>query len=88
MKILYELNITEETGFTASDFPDRFEILREGKTPLVWKPVALSMQDIYNRLNEAEELLKQARNINDEAMRFKLDILSNTINEYFERYSQ
>ena len=82
MKILYQLEITEETGFTATDFPDRFEILRKGKSPLVFKPAALSMQDIYSRLNEAENLLK-----NITAMRKNPHVIT-AISEYFERYSQ
>lgn len=79
MKILYELKITEETGFTATDFPDRFEILRPGKTPLVFKPVAIDLQAIYTRLNEAEWILKQA---------FTIDPLNATIDKYFERHVQ
>lgn len=87
MKILYELVITEETGFTDKDFPDRFEILREkGKTPFVFKPVAINMQDIYNRLDEVEKLLKQSLDLPDGlSARAKH---ARNINEYFERYSQ
>jgi len=59
MKILYESIITKDTGFSADEFPDRFEILRPGKTPLVFKPVAIDLQAIYARLQEAEELLKR-----------------------------
>ena len=99
MKILYQLEITKETGFTASDFPDRFEILRKDKTPLVFKPCALNVQEMYNRLNEAEEILKEvqenettiitgencsATGIIEEDF-IKLDT---AINEYFDRYSQ
>lgn len=79
MKILYELVITEETGFTASDFPDRFEILRPGKTPLVFKPVAINLQTVYSRLNEAEWILKKV---------FTNDPLNATIDKYFERHVQ
>ena len=80
MKILYELVITEETGFTASDFPDRFEILRKGKTPLVFKPVAITTQDIYSRLDEAEKILKIA--IDNECR------IDSAAFEYFERHPQ
>ena len=97
MKILYELVITEETGFTASDFPDRFEILRKDKTPLVFKPCALNVQEMYNRLNEAEALLIQAKGLNEiftykghpqnegDEIHFELE---SDINEYFDRYLQ
>ena len=61
MKILYESIITKETGFTATDFPDRFEILRKGKTPLVFKPVAIDLQTAYARLEEAEILLSKIK---------------------------
>lgn len=79
MKILYVLNITEETGFTATDFPDRFEILRKGKTPLVFKPVAIQTQEMYSRLVEAEFILKQV---------YVNYPLNATIDKYFERNSQ
>ncbi|NHZ85832.1 MAG: hypothetical protein GWP19_08120 [Planctomycetia bacterium] len=86
MKILYELKITEETGFSADDFPDHFEILRKGKTPLVFKPVALSIQDIYSRLIEAEALLKQSLDLPDGlSARAKH---ARNIDEYFERHEQ
>ena len=96
MKILYQLEITEETGFTATDFPDKLEILREGKSPLVFKPVALSMQDIYSRLNEAEALLKK---LDDEIGELWGTFYSTDterligkniayIDKYFERHSQ
>lgn len=82
MKILYQLILEDNESFKASDFPDRFEILREGKTPLVWKPVAISMQDIYNKLNEAEQLLKEIKeNINFIPIHIAID-------KYFKRYSQ
>ena len=58
MKILYELNLNDDQKFNASDFPDKFEILRKGKDPLVFKPVTIELQTIYSRLMEAEELLK------------------------------
>ena len=86
MKILYELVITEETGFTATDFPDRFEILRKGKTPLVFKPVAINLQTIYARLNETEEILKKTRNgMSDILTKVELKV---DIDEYFERHAQ
>ncbi len=80
MKILYELKITEETGFTATDFPDRFEILRgKGKTPLVFKPVAIDLQTIYSQLQEAEELLKDV---------ILQPFDSRAIDKYFDRHVQ
>ncbi len=88
MKILYELVITEETGFTATDFPDRFEILRKGKTPLVFKPVAIDLQTIYSRLHEAEILLRLVKNINDKTTVFQIDALNKTVNQYFDRHTQ
>ncbi len=92
MKILYELVITEETGFTATDFPDRFEILRKGKTPLVFKPVAMDLQTIYSRLVEAEALLKRAIEssgwfINKDQPQVAPP-LNRAINEYFDRHAQ
>lgn len=88
MKILYELVITEEIGFTASDFPDRFEILRKGKTPLVWKPVAIQTQEIYSRLVEAEQLLKDSECLLLLARRSTRSKLKTAISEYFEKHSQ
>lgn len=89
MKILYELVITEETGFTASDFPDRFEILRgKGRTPLVWKPVAIQTQEIYSRLVEAEQLLKDSECLLILARRSTRSKLKTAISEYFEKHSQ
>ena len=66
MKILYELEVTEETGFNEDDFPDRFEILRsKGKTPLIFLPVPVQLQDIYSQLHETEEILRKIEsNIN------------------------
>ena len=87
MKILYQLEITKETGFSADDFPDRFEILRKDKTPLVFKPCALNVQEMYNRLNEAEEILKSATALIGDCPEHAL-IINKTINEYFDRYSQ
>ena len=83
MKILYELVITEETGFTATDFPDRFEILRKGQTPLVFKPVAISTQELYSRLNEAEELLRRV--LNGEKPLYSWH---SACSQYFERHAQ
>ncbi len=88
MKILYELVITEETGFTATDFPDRFEILRKGKTPLVFKPVVINLQAIYSRLNEAEILLNLAKGINRKTTVNQVGALKKTIGEYFDRHAQ
>ena len=86
MKILYELEITKETGFTATDFPDRFEILRKGKTPLVFKPVAIDLQTIYARLQEAEEILKKTRNgMSDILTKVELKV---DIDDYFDRHAQ
>ncbi len=88
MKMLYELEVTEETGFNEDDFPDRFEILRsKGKTPLIFLPVPVQIQDIYNRLNETEEILKKVRRGSIDS-----DILIGTevkadIDFYFERYN-
>ena len=79
MKILYQLEITKETGFSATDFPDRFEILRKGKKPFVFKPVAIDLQTIYARLQEAEELLKDV---------ILQPFDSRKIDEYFERHTQ
>lgn len=80
MKILYQLEITKETGFRAKDFPDRFEILREGKTPLVFKPVAIKTQEMYSRLDEAEALLRQTAQ--SEGRWF----LNGEIDDYFKRH--
>ncbi len=88
MKILYVLEITTETGFTASDFPDRFEILREDKTPLVFKPVAIQTQEIYSRLDEANQLLKDSECSLISAQSATRSKLKSAINEYFNRYSQ
>lgn len=77
MKILYELKITEETGFHAKDFPDRFEILRKGKTPLVFKPVAIETQDMYSRLIEAERILRRINEV----------YFVPNIDKYFERHA-
>ena len=82
MKILYELVITEETGFTATDFPDRFEILRKGKTPLVFKPVAIDLQTIYSQLQEAEKLLKRVDGTYQH-WQFNVDI-----GKYFDRHAK
>ena len=88
MKILYELEITKETGFTASDFPDHFKILREGKDPLVFKPVSLQIQDLYNRLNEAESLLKKASDLSGASALFEIVEVEAKIDQYFERHIQ
>ena len=85
MKILYELVITEEPGFTATDFPDRFEILRKGKDTFTVKGI-IRQQDILSRLYECEAMLKRCEE-------FRLSIqeeldLGKDINEYFERYTQ
>ena len=90
MKILYELVITEETGFTATDFPDRFEILRgKGKTPLVFKPVAINLQDIYARLQEAEEQLKESNEFIKMCPKSILgSLLINENGRYFDRHVQ
>lgn len=91
MKILYVLEITEEAGFHASDFPDRFEILRKGKTPLIFKPVAIRTQEMYSRLNEAEALLAEIQKntswtIHDDSI--PNPQVRRSIDQYFERYSQ
>ena len=88
MKILYELVITEETGFSADDFPDHFEILREGKTPLVFKPVALRIQDIYSRLDEAEVILKDIQKNTGWTIQDDVILRARSIDEYFERHEQ
>ena len=87
MKILYQLEITKETGFTATDFPDRFEMLRgKGKTPLVFKPVAIDLQTIYARLQEAEEILKKTRSgMSDILTKVELKV---DIDDYFDRHKQ
>ncbi|KKK95892.1 hypothetical protein LCGC14_2668230 [marine sediment metagenome] len=87
MKILYELEITEETGFSKDDLPDRFEILHgKGKTPLVFKPAVISVHDIYNRLDITEAILKKVRGGGSDLLiqaQVKADI-----DFYFERYNQ
>lgn len=89
MKILYQLEITEETGFTATDFPDRFEILRPGKTPLVFKPVAINLQDIYARLVEAEKLLKESDEFIKMCPKSMLgSLLLNKNRSYLDRHAQ
>ncbi len=84
MKILYESIITKETGFTATDLPDRFDILRKGKTPLVFKPVAIDLQTIYARLQEAEGILKKTRSgMSDILTKVELKV---DIDDYFDRH--
>ena len=93
MKILYQLILKDDESFKAKDFPDRFEILRKGKPPLVFKPVAIRTREIYSRLNEAEELLRQAKGLNEifkvnsdgGGLHFKLET---AIDQYFERHEQ
>jgi len=82
MKILYELNLQDDQKFNASDFPDQVEILRAGKPPVVFRPVAIQLQDIYSRLNEADALLELAEQ--SEGIYF----LNGQINDYFNRYKQ
>ena len=88
MKILYELNIDCDQKFNASDFPDTIEVLRAGKKPFVFHPVAIQTQDLYGRLKEAESLLDDANYLLISA---KLTIrakLKTKITEYFERFKQ
>ena len=85
MKILYVFDSQDHEVFKMSDLPDRFEIIREGKKPIVFKPAATQIQDIYNRLNEAEELLKKALKGYDVVIRARVNM---AINEYFDRYEQ
>lgn len=89
MKILYELNLNDDQKFNASDFPDKFEILRKGKDPLVFKPVSIELQTIYNRLMEAEELLHKADEFIVLCPRsmWGQGLLKNHQN-YFKRYTQ
>ena len=79
MKILYVFDTQDHEVFKMSDLPDRFEIIREGKKPIVFKPAAIQIQDIYNRLNEVEFILKNV---------YVKDPLNATIDKYFERYKQ
>ena len=81
MKILYELDLQDDQKFNADDFPPQIEILRAGKKPFIIKPVAIQTQDIYNRLNEAEALLKRA--VKADSVSINYDI-----NEYFNRHVQ
>ena len=87
MKILYVFDSQDHEVFKMSDLPDRFEILRKGKKPIVFKPAAIQMQDLYARLNEAERLLKEIVdwNVQDDSL-----INSNVrraVDKYFERQS-
>ena len=81
MKILYELDLQDDQKFKAGDFPDKIEILRQDQKPVVLKPVAISVQDLYSRANEAEKLLKKMRFI---PQRF----IGSAVREYFERFKQ
>ena len=84
MKILYELNIDCDQKFNASDFPDTIEVLRAGKEPFVFHPVAIQTQDLYGRLKEAESLLLDC---NDQLLAH-CSTLKTGIDEYFERNKQ
>ena len=85
MKILYQLDLQDDQKFNASDFPDTIEILREGKNPFIIRPVSIQVQDMYARLDEAEELLKKALKGYDVVIRARVNM---AINEYFDRYEQ
>ncbi len=65
MKILYVFDSQDHEVFKMSDLPDRFEIIREGKKPIVFKPAAIQMQDLQGRLDEAEALLLRAKELNE-----------------------
>ena len=78
MKILYVFDSQDHEVFKMSDLPDRFEIIREGKKPIVFKPVTIQIQDIHSRLDEAEALLKDV---------ILQPFDSKAIDEYFDRYS-
>ena len=89
MKILYVFDSQDHEVFKISDLPDRFEILWKGKKPIVFKPVTLQIQDMYSRLDEAEELLKQ---IHKETRLTAFDEdkpeIRRSVDEYFDRYEQ
>ena len=57
MRILYQFKSDGEL-LNLSDLPDRIEILRENEEPLVFKPCAVELQTMSNRLFETEQLLK------------------------------
>ncbi len=92
MKILYVFDSQDHEVFKMSDLPPSFEILREGKKPIVFKPATLQMQDILSRLNKTEELLKKTIEssgwfINKDQAQVAPP-LNRAINEYFDRYEQ
>ena len=82
MKILYVFDTKDHDVFKMSDLPNTIEILRKDRKPVVLKPVAIQIQDIYSRLNEAETLLELAEQ--SEGIYF----LNGQINDYFNRYKQ
>ncbi len=82
MKILYVFDSQDHEVFKMADLPDRFEIIREGKKPIVFKPAAIQMQDLYARLNETEEILQHA------FVEGSSDSLNLAYKEYLMRYSQ
>ncbi len=82
MKILYVFDTQDHEVFKMSDLPDRFEIIREGKKPIVFKPAATRMQDLQSRLDEAEALLKRIDKTYQH-WQFNCDV-----DEYFSRQSQ
>ncbi len=87
MKILYVFDTKDHEVFKMSDLPDRFEIIREGKKPIVFKLAATRMQDMYSRLDRAERLLKEIVdwNVQDDSL-----INSNvrrSVDKYFDRQS-
>jgi len=82
MKILYELEIDCDQKFNANDFPSQIEVLRSGSTPLVFKPVVLQTQDIYSKLQEADELLKIVAN------KLRSANLTKSVYDYLNRNKQ
>ena len=83
MKILYVFDSQDHEVFKMSDLPDRFEILREGKKPIVFKPAAIQMQDILSRLYECEAMLQRC---NEFGLSIQEEIdLDKDINDYFDR---
>ncbi|MEE9571526.1 MAG: hypothetical protein V3W20_00590 [Candidatus Neomarinimicrobiota bacterium] len=82
MKILYIFDTKDHEVFKMSDLPKSFEILREGKEPIVFKPAATQMQDLQGRLDEAEALLKR---IDGTYQHWQVNC---DVEEYFSRHSQ
>ena len=76
MKILYQF---ESDELKLSDLPDEVEMIVD-KKPLIFKPCAVDIQNLRNRLFEAEELLKE---VDQTYQRWQFNV---KIDEHFKRY--